>query len=389
MCIDYRKLNKATRKDHFPLPLMDKMIERLAGQQYYCFLDGYSGYNQIMINPKDQEKITFTCPVSVFAYRKMSFGLCNAPATFQRCMLSIFSGLIEKSIEVFMDDFSIFGSSFDICLSNLDIVLKRCVETNLVLNWEKCHFMVTEDIMLGHKISVHGIEVDKAKVKVIEKLPPLANVKGIKRFLGHAGFYKHFIKDFSKIAKPLSNLLNKEVSFHFDKLCFEAFDTLKQKLIYAPIIIAPNWTLDFQIMCDASDYVVGAVMGQRKNKIFHVIHYESKVLNETQISYATIEKELLAIVYALEKFRSYLIRSKIVVFTDHVAIRYMLVKADSKPRLIHWILLLREFDLEIKDKKGSENHVADHLSRLTIDEVTTQGPEIQEEFPNEKLLTFQ
>ena len=124
MCIDYRKLNKATRKDHFPLPLMDKMIERLAGQQYYCFLDGYSGYNQIMINPKDQEKIAFTCPVSVFAYRKMSFGLCNAPATFQRCMLSIFSGLIEKSIEVFMDDFSIFGSSFDICMSNLDTVLK-------------------------------------------------------------------------------------------------------------------------------------------------------------------------------------------------------------------------------------------------------------------------
>ena len=155
-------------------------------------------------------------------------------------MLAIFSNLIEKSIEVFMDDFFVFGFSFDLCLSNLDIVLKRCVETNIVLNLEKCHFMVTEGIVLGHKISIHGIEVDKAKVEVIEKLPLPTNVKGIKSFLGHVGFYKHFIKDFSKLANPLSNLLNKEVSFHFDELCLEAFDTLKQKLIFAPIITAPN-----------------------------------------------------------------------------------------------------------------------------------------------------
>ena len=189
MCIDYRKLNKATRKDHFPLPFMDQMLERLAGQQFYCFLDGYSGYNQITVNPEDQEKTAFTCPFSIFAYRKMPFGLCNAPATFQRCMFAIFADLVEKSIEVFMDDFSVFGSSFEKFLFNLDIVLKRCVETNLVLNWEKCHFMVTEGIVLGHKISVRGIEVDKAKVEVIEKLPPPTNIKGIRSFLGHAGFY--------------------------------------------------------------------------------------------------------------------------------------------------------------------------------------------------------
>ena len=172
MCIDYRKLNQATRKDHFPLPFMDQMLERLAGKAYYCFLDGYSGYNQIVVDPEDQEKTAFTCPFGVFAYRKMSFGLCNAPATFQRCMLAIFSDLIEKCIEVFMDDFSVFGSTFDDCLENLDTVLKQCVETNLVLNWEKCHFMVKEGIVLGHRISGKGIEVDKAKVEVIEKLPP-------------------------------------------------------------------------------------------------------------------------------------------------------------------------------------------------------------------------
>jgi len=160
-------------------------------------------------------------------------------------MLAIFFDLMEKSTEVFMDDFSIFGSSFVLCLSNLDTVLKWYVETNLVLNWEKFHFMVTEGIELGHKIYVHSIEVDKAKVEFIEKVPPPANAKGIRSFLGHVGFYRRFIKDFSKIAKPLRNLLNKEVSFHFDELCVEAFDTLKHKMIFAPIITAPNWTLDF------------------------------------------------------------------------------------------------------------------------------------------------
>ena len=189
--------------------------------------------------------------------------------------------------------------------------------------------MVTEGIVLGHKISVRGIEVDKAKVEVIEKLPPPTNVKGIRSFLGHAGFYRRFIKDFSKIAKPLSNLLNKEVSFNFNNFCLTAFNTLKQNLISAPIITAPDWTLHFEIMCDASDYAVGAVLGQRKNKIFHVIHYASKVLNEAQINYATTEKELLAVVYALEKFRSYLIGSKIVVFSDHAAIKYLMVKTSE------------------------------------------------------------
>ncbi|PNX89714.1 hypothetical protein L195_g045836, partial [Trifolium pratense] len=268
MCIDYRRLNLATRKDHFPLPFMDQMLERLAGQAYYCFLDGYSGYNQIVVDPADQEKTAFTCPFGVFAYRRMPFGLCNAPATFQRCMLSIFADMMENSIEVFMDDFSVFGKSFDHCLANLNAVLKRCISTNLVLNWEKCHFMVKEGIVLGHKISSKGIQVDQAKIEVIKDLPPPVNVKGVRSFLGHAGFYRRFIKDFSKIAKPLSNLLVKENEFNFDAECLKAFVVIKEKLVTAPIIIAPNWDLPFELMCDASDYAVGAVLGQRHEKFF-------------------------------------------------------------------------------------------------------------------------
>ncbi|GJU14733.1 reverse transcriptase domain-containing protein [Tanacetum coccineum] len=185
VCVEYRKLNEATRKDHFPLPFMDQKLERLAGNQYYCFHDGFSGYFQIPIDPKDQEKTTFTCPYRTFAYRRMPFGLCNAPGTFQRCMMAIFHDMIEKTMEVFMDDFSVFGDSFSTCLSHLDKMLKRCEDTNLVLNWEKSHFMVKEGIVLGHKISKSGIEVDRAKVDVIAKLPHPTTVKGVRSFLGH------------------------------------------------------------------------------------------------------------------------------------------------------------------------------------------------------------
>jgi len=164
-------LNQVTRKDHFPLPFIDQMLEHLVGKSHYCFLDGFSGYLQIHIAPKDQEKTIFTCPFGTFAYRRMPIGLCNAPSTFQRCMLSIFSDFLESCIKVFMDDFTVYGSSFDACLDSLDKVLNTCIETNLVQNFEKCHFMVEQGIVLGHILSSRGIEVDPAKIVVISQLP--------------------------------------------------------------------------------------------------------------------------------------------------------------------------------------------------------------------------
>ncbi|CAM8934262.1 unnamed protein product [Rhodiola kirilowii] len=261
MCIDYRKLNKATLKDHFPLPFIDQMLERLAKHKFFCYLDGYSGFFQIPIHPEDQEKTTFTCPFGTFAYRRMPFGLCNAPATFQRCMMAIFSDFLEHTMEVFMDDFSVYGSSFDSCLSKLADVLSRCVDTNLVLNWEKCHFMVQEGIVLGHMVSHRGIEVDRAKVEVIERLSQPKDVKGIRSFLGHAGFYRRFIKDFSRTAKPLTDLLCQEAEFKFTDSCLNAFNSLKTALTSAPIVQPPDWELPFELMCDASDFAVGAVLG--------------------------------------------------------------------------------------------------------------------------------
>ncbi|GJR59616.1 reverse transcriptase domain-containing protein [Tanacetum coccineum] len=182
VCIDYCKLNEATAKDHFPLPFMDQMLERLIRNKYFCFLNGFSGYFQIPIDPNDQEKTTFTCPFGTYAYRRMPFGLCNAPTTFQRCMLAIFHDMIKEFVKVFMDDFSVFGNSFDKCLSNLDKMLQRCKDAHLVLNWEKCHFMVKEGIVLGHKVSSAGLEVDKAKIDAISKIPPLLTSKVLEVF---------------------------------------------------------------------------------------------------------------------------------------------------------------------------------------------------------------
>ncbi|WVZ63790.1 LOW QUALITY PROTEIN: hypothetical protein U9M48_013395 [Paspalum notatum var. saurae] len=270
-------------------------------------------------------------------------------------------------MEVFMDDFSVYGKTFDGCLENLE---KRCKEVDLVLNCEKCHFMVREGIVLGHKVSKRGIEVDHAKIKVIEQLPPPTNLKALRSFLGNAGFYRRFIKNFSFVAQPLTNLLAKDTPFVFEDTCLEAFHTLKKALITTPIIQPPDWNAPFEIMCDASDSAVGAVLGQSKDRKHHAISYASKTLTGPQLNYTT-EKELLAVVFAIDKFRSYLVGAKVIIYTDHAALKYLLTKKDAKRRLIRWVLLLQEFDIEIRDRKGVENSVVDHLSRMQFKETSS------------------
>nr|GEU71961.1 reverse transcriptase domain-containing protein [Tanacetum cinerariifolium] len=326
VCIDYQKLNEATRKDHFPLPFMDQMLERLARNEYNCFLNGFSGYFQIPIDLKDQEKTTFTYPYGTFAHRHMPFGLCNAAGTFQK------------------------------------------------------------GIVLSHKISKDGIEVDKAKVEVIAKLPHPTTVKGIRSFLGHAGFYRRFIKDFLKIARPMTRLFEKDTPFLFSKECVKAFQTLKRKLTEAPILIASNWDLPFELMCDASDFAIGVVLGQCQKKHFRPIHYASKIMTEAVSNYTTTEKEMLAVVYAFKKFWSYLILNKSIVYTDHSAHKYLFAKKDSKARLLLWVLLLQEFKFKVIDTKGAENMSANHLSRLENPHQNVLDPkEINESFPLETL----
>nr|GFA16132.1 putative reverse transcriptase domain, ribonuclease H-like domain protein [Tanacetum cinerariifolium] len=344
VCIDYRKLNEATRKDHFPLPFMDQMLERLAGNEYYCFLYGFSGFFQIPIDPKDQEKTTFTCPYGTYD--------------------------------------GVFENSFSICLTNLENMLKRCEDTKLALNWEKSHFMVKEGIVLGHKISKKGIEVDKAKIEEF-------NFKVIDT----RGAKKYAADHLSRLENPYENVFDpKEIkeTFPLESLN-KAFRTLKDKLTEASIIIAPNWDQPFELMYDASDYSVGAILGQMIEKHFRPIHYASKTMNQAEANYTTIEKEMVAVVYASKKFHSYLIMNKSIIYTDHSALKYLFSKKDAKARLLHWILLLqefdfKEFDFKVINTRGAENYAVDHLSCLENPYENIFDPkEINETFPLESL----
>ncbi|KAM2832466.1 hypothetical protein COP1_032414 [Malus domestica] len=242
-----------------------------------------------------------------------------------------------------------------------------------------------QGIVLGHIVSERGIEVDKSKIDLVRYLPSPTSVREVRSFLGHAGFYRRFIKDFSKISNPLCRLLQKDVAFDINKECEKAFNHLKDMLTSAPIIVPPDWSLPFELMCDASDYALGAVLGQRKDKRPHAIYYASRTLNDAQLNYSTTEKELLAVVFALDKFRSYLLGTKVIIYTDHAALKYLFTKKEAKPRLIRWMLLLQEFDIEIRDKKGSENVVTDHLSRMVHEE---DAVPIIETFPDEQLMSI-
>jgi hypothetical protein len=285
-------LNKATLRDYFPLPFIDQVLDSLAGKKYFSFLDGFSVYNQINIALEDQNKTTFTCHLGTYAYKVLPFGLCNALATFQKAVLAIFADLVHECVEVYMDDFSMHYDSFDKSLKNFEKILIRCIETNLPLSNEKYFMMLTEGVVLGHHISSSGITVDPANIQIIVNLLEPINQKDVRIFLGYAGYYRRFIENFSKIAFPLFKLLAKDIYFHWNTNCQNAFQKLKDKLSTTPILRGPNWAFPFHISTDASDTATSSKppIGRRrtrsmvikekefeeKNKIFTIYERKSR-----------------------------------------------------------------------------------------------------------------
>ena len=285
-----------------------------------------------------------------------------------------------------MDDFTRYGSNFQEALTNLRKILAKGIEMNLSLSPDKCEFLMTEGTVIGHTISQQGLQVDPNKIAIIQRVPPPQKVRDVQSFLGLAGYYRRFIKDFSKLASPLFGLLGKDAEFIWTDNCHKALDALKGKMVTAPILRGPNWALPFHIHTDALNKAIGAALGQVEEKLPYAIYFVSKNLSKGELNYTVTEKELLAVVHFLNKFRHYIIGYQTFVHTDHAAIKYLMNKLDVNARIIRWLLLLQQFDLTIVDKPGKENIVADFLARL--DMLAGEEGMVDDHMPDEHLFAI-
>eukprot|EP00253_Pinus_taeda_P014719 PITA_14719 len=372
-CIHHIYIEKNSRPIRQPQRRMNPNLREIVKEELQKLLN---------VAPEDKDKTTFTCPWGTFSYRVLPFGLSNAPATFQRAELGIFSKIIHDCVEVYMDDFTVYGDSFEEALENLEKVLIRCKETNLSLSHEKCFMMFTEGIVLGHHISGDGIKVDRSKVEVISKLPIPNCQKDLRSVLGFTGYYRRFIENFTKIASPLFKLLTKDCEFKWNPDCQSAFETLKRRISEAPILRGPNWKIPFHISTDASDTALGAVLGQ-KDLISYGIYYTNKNLTPTELNYTVTEKEFLVVVHAINKFRHYITGYETCVHTNHSAIRYLINKPVTNGRVTRWRLILQDFNMIVLDRPGKQNTVVDFLSRI---QNTNEGSPVEDKFPYEYLF---
>jgi hypothetical protein len=373
ICQDFRKLNAATKKDYFPLPFTDSILDAVAGHECYSFLDGFSGYNQVRIADEDQAKTTFTTDWGTFAYTVMPFGLCNAPATFQRIMTQAFQKYLRKFMEIFLDDFCVFSKRKD-HLKCLGKCMRQCQEFGISLNSDKCQFGMPFGKLLGHVVSKTGISTDPDKVRAIAELPIPTTVSKVRAFLGHASYYRRFIHLFAVICNPLTQLLKKmepETTPVWTEECTQAFEELKKQLTNAPILVAPRWTEKFHVYVDASNVAMGSVLSQKDAKgRDHPIYYASRQLIPAERNYTVTEREALGMIYSVQKFRHYLLGYPFVFHVDHDALKYMVNKPQLSGRIARWVLLLQEFEFTVEVRPGKKHGNADHLSRLTEAEGT-------------------
>lgn len=361
--IDYRKLNEITIDDRHPIPQIEDILDNLGHSQYFTTIDLKSGFHQIEMDENSRQKTAFSTDLGHYEFLRMPFGLKNAPATFQRAMNSILGDLIGKICYVYLDDVIVFGRCLKSHLRNLEKVLERLEQANLKIQLDKCEFLKRNCEFLGHIITPTGIKPNPDKIKEIQdwKLP--TSEKQIKQFLGLLGYYRKFIQDYAKLTKPMTKYLKKDMEFkNTDPQFIEAFEKCKKILIADPILRYPDFTMPFILTTDASNYALGAVLSQIHDSKDHPIAFASRTLNKHEINYSTTEKEALAIMWAVEKFKPYLYGNKFTLITDHKPLTFIKNSVKNQ-KIIRWRLDLENYDYDVVYKTGKTNVVADALSR--------------------------
>ena len=364
--IDYRKVNELSVDDKYPLPNISDLLDQLGRCQYFTTLDLASGFHQIEIDPKDIPKTAFSVENGHYEFVRMPFGLKNAPSTFQRVMDNILLGIQNERCLVYMDDIIIYSPTIHDHISRLTEVFKRLRKANLKIQPDKCEFLRKEVAYLGHLITQDGVKPNPAKVECIIKFPEPKSSREIQSFLGLAGYYRRFIPNFAKISKPLTRLLKKDNTFLFDSECKSSFKDLKEALVSNPILIYPNFEEPFLLTTDASAFAIGAILSQGPIGKDLPIAFASRTLCSAETKYSTIERELLAIVWAVKHFRPYLFGRKFTLVTDHRPLTWLFSIKDPGSRLARWRLKLEEYDYKIEYKPGKINKNADALSRIKV-----------------------
>ena len=366
-CVDYRKLNSVTYKDSYPLPKIDESLDTLRGSNWFSTLDLQSGYFQVEMDPNDAEKTAFTTTCGLYQFKVLSFGLCNAPATFERMMESVLSGLHWETCLLYIDDVIVFGDSFEQHLQRVAEVLERLEKVGLKVSPTKCQLFKRQVAFLGHIVSEDGISTDPNKITAVESWSTPKNVHELRSFLGLCSYYRRFVEGFATIAKPLHRLTEKNSSFRWTQECQQAFDRLKQALITAPVLCYPTTREDFVLDTDASGVGVGAVLSQLHNGVERVVAYFSKTLNKHERNYCITRKELLAVVEAVKHFHHYLYGVTVIVRTDHGALTWLLNFKNIEGQMARWLETLGAYDLKIQHRAGRKHMNADSLSRLPCD----------------------
>jgi ribonuclease HI/transposase InsO family protein len=348
LCVDFRNLNKASDKDNYPVPPMEQILQQVSGSERLSLLDGFSGYNQVLMSPPDQLKTTFRTPWGTYAYRKMPFGLINAGATFQRAMDIAFRGLINHSVVVYLDDVTVYSKNKDDHLAHLRAVLLRCRKYDISLNPKKSIFAVEQGKLLGFIVSSDGMIIDPERTQVIAKLPPPTSKKSMQSFLGQINFVRRFVPSFSEMVRPLQNLIKKDTQYHWGPTENQAFNDIKKAIIDAPSLMSPDFSQDFTLYTFASDRSYAAVLTQKNSENNEVpIAFMSSAFKGAELNYPAVDRQAYAVFKAVKHFRSYLLKSRTKVIVPYPAVRNLLVQKELGEKRANWVTSLQEYDLEI------------------------------------------